>query len=797
MIKPVWQISVIGVTALVVGLGTFGVQAANQYVVTDPNFAFYGYENVFTNGLNATIQPPYVSQFLGSGGGGKGGAFPNNSSVDTSGTLTIGADDWPDVTSPYNTDTLIWADASGTSAAICKTISDIYSENTSFNAGDSVTFSGTLMTDTLASPYKDNAILFIKDYDTSWGYHGLVSVNINTLTNGQAFSLTMPSIYGKNDHIQYGLEWSGPPVRAANAASYGAAMISTNGGMLNPPQPPTNIYVAIDPSQAWAGYRNVSDQFGLNYAPASGYIGVGGQTTEFQGTISSQGVVQCAPDISLDINFHTNLNIWSDDSGVSPAVATYDNTFYVDSTSTGARAGDTVVFSGTLVTNALTDSGMASSFVAFIKDFGSDWSYYGEQTVLLSSLTNGQTFTITKPINSTGDHVQWGFEWQGIPARTNPAAANFVGQYGYVIFSSNSVVSAGPQILSINPTTANALLGSNVTFTANATGSGLTYHWAKSGLNLTDGGGISGSATSTLSLTGVQPAQEGTYQLVVTDSGSLSATSTVALVVYNPGWLYFDRTLAPFNGYINVWNGGNLISAPPPSGASGTSPKASFGFSVTPTSLLRATMNTSNDVITLQPNTYVYDGATNPPNAAYVNPDGSSAAYLEQDYYIQNDSLAGDTLTFSGYCSSNSLNSNYTARAWIKDGSPDWSVEHRYDATLKAGQPFNVTVASTAGDHIQFGFGLWGPGNSATNPVTQGAVEVKVYSPINYINHSGTNLNLGFPTVINHSYAVQFKTNLMDSTWNTLITTNGPGVDVVVPDINTGNQNRFYRLFIH
>lgn len=790
--QPARQLLAVGVTALVVGLGSYAARAASQNVVTDPNNTFFGYENVFTNGLTATTQPAYISQYLGAGGNGAGVSFPNNSSVDTSGNLTIGADDWPDVTSPYNTDTLIWADASGTSPAICKTLSDIYSENAGFNAGDSVTFTGTLVTNTLVSPYKENAIIFIKDYDTDWGYHGYVSLNLNSLTNGQQFSLTLPSVYANHDHIQYGLEWAGPPVRSANAASYGMAMISTNGGVVTPPQ---NVYVAIDPSQAWAGYRNVIDQFGANYGPASGYIGVGGQTPQFQGTISSQGIVQCAPDISLDINFHNDPNIWSDPTtNTSSAVATYDNTFYVDSTSTGARAGDTIVFSGTLVTNALTDVGMSSSLVAFIKDFSSDWAYYGAQTVNLSSLTNGETFTITKPVTGTGDHIQWGFEWQGIPARTNPAAANFVGQYGYVIFSSNSVASPGPQILSINPSAANAILGSNVTFAANATGGGLTYHWSKNGVNLTDGGGISGSTTSTLNLNGVQPSQAGTYRLIVTDSGSLSATSTVALVVYNPGWLYFDRALAPFQGYINAWNGGNLISSPPSSGAAGTSPKSSFGFGVTPTSLLRATMNTTNDVITLQPNTYVYDSATNGMNPAYINPDGSAAAYLEQDYYIQNDSLAGDLLTFSGFCSSNSLNSNYTARAFIKDGSPDWSTEHRYDAPLKAGQPFNVTLASTPGDHIQYGFALWGPGNSATNPVTQGAVEIKVYSPIKTFNRSGTNVNVSFPTVINHSYALQYKTNLTSGTWNTLTTTNGTGVDVVVPDNNPADPTRFYRL---
>ena len=794
MITSTRQLAKVGLTALAIGLGSLNSQAATVTVFTDPNNSFYGYENVYTNGLTSTAGAPYVSLFLGSGGNGTGAAFPNHSAVDTSGSITIGADDWPDVTSPYNTDTLIWADNSGTSAAICKSLSDCYTEaGGAIHAGDTVNFVGTLVTNTLVAPYSANAVLFIKDFDSSWGFHGFVGVNINTLTNGQQFVVTLPAVFGNNDHIQYGFDWAGPPVRSANAASYGMAVISTNGVVVTPPPPPTNVNVYLDPSQGWAGYRNVTDQFGANYGPASGYIGVGGQTPYFQGSISSQGVVQCAPDISLDTFFHTDLNIWSDGTGISPAVATYDNTFYVDSTSTGAKGGDTVIFSGTLVTNALTDAGMAGSFVAFIKDFSSGWAYYGAQTVPLNTLTNGETFTLSKVINSTGDHVQWGFEWQGTPMRTNSSAANYVGQYGYVLFSSNSVVHPGPQILSINPATANALLGSNATFTANVTGTGLNYQWKKNGVNLSNGNGISGATSGTLTLNNVKPSQEGVYNLVVTDASSLSATSAVSLVVFNPSWLYFDRALAPFNGFINVWNGANLISAPPASGAGGTSPKASFGFGVAPTSLLRASMNTNTDEITLQPNTYVYDNAISGMDPAYINPDHSPAAYLEQDYYIQNDGLAGQTLIFSGYCPSNSLDSKYTAVAWIKDGSPDWSTEHRYDDRLVAGRPFKITVAATAGDHIQYGFGLFGPDNSATNPITQGAAVVKVYSPISSINRTGTNVSIGFPTVINHNYTVQYKTNLTDASWNTVTTTSGTGIPVVVTNGTTAAQ-RFYRL---
>jgi hypothetical protein len=783
------QACAVGLAALVAGLGAFGAHAAVNYVITDPNSSFNGYENVYTNGTTSPTGPIYISQYLG--GQGTPAAFPNDSSADTSGNVTIGADDWADVTPPYNTDTNIWANGTGT--AISDVISDIYVQYNGASAGDSVIFVGQLVTNSLVTPYSNNAVLFIKDYDTSWGLHGVVTLHLNTLTNGQQFAVTLPSVSGTADNVQYGLEWSGPPVRAANVASYGSATISTNGGVVAPPPPPKNVNLYLDPSQPWAGYRNVTDQFGANYGPASGYIGVGGQTTDFQASISSQGVVRCAPDISLDVYFHVDLNIWADASGTSPAVATYDNTFYVDSTGTGANGGDTAVFSGTLVTNAVTDVGMGSSLVAFIKDFSTGWAYYGESTVNLSALTNGQTFTISTVINTSGDHVQWGFEWQGSPMRTNPAAANYVGQYGYVLFSSNSVVAPGPQILSINPGSANIVLGSNATFSVDASGTGLSYHWAKNGVNLTDGAGISGSATSTLAFTNAQPSQEGTYNVIVTDSSSLTTTGAISLIVDNPGWLYFDRALAPFNGYINAWNGTNLISAPPLSGALGTRPPSSFGFAVAPTSILRATMNVSNDVVTLQPNTYVYDGATNPINPAYINPDGSSAAYLEQDYYIQNDNLAGDTLTFSGYCTANNLDPKYTVRAWIKDGSPSWGVEHRYDAPIVAGQPFTVTVPSTAGDHIQYGFGVWGPDNSATNPITQGAAVVRVYSPITSVTRSGASLDLAFPTTINHSYAVQYKTNLTDSIWNILTTVPGTGINVTVPD-TTGTSHRFYRL---
>ncbi|MCG8701612.1 MAG: immunoglobulin domain-containing protein, partial [Bacteroidales bacterium] len=76
----------------------------------------------------------------------------------------------------------------------------------------------------------------------------------------------------------------------------------------------------------------------------------------------------------------------------------------------------------------------------------------------------------------------------------------------------------------INPTTSitthpvsyTIVEGGDATFTTVANGAGLSYQWQKDGVDLTDGGVISGATTSILTLTGVAEANEGAYRCVVT-----------------------------------------------------------------------------------------------------------------------------------------------------------------------------------------------------------------------------------------------------------------------------------------
>lgn len=178
--------------------------------------------------------------------------------------------------------------------------------------------------------------------------------------------------------------------------------------------------VSIDPSAPWNGYRAVTYQNGTPtrydyFPPGSATI------PQLQAAINNAGTVVCAPDISMDVSFHFDTNVWADASGTSPAICTVDSTFYGDSTTVGA-AGDTVLFSGLFLSNSLA-APYSNSIIAFIKDYDSGWGLQGMSSVNLNTLTNGRSFTLSRNIAITGDHIQWGFEWSGPPARSNTVAS--------------------------------------------------------------------------------------------------------------------------------------------------------------------------------------------------------------------------------------------------------------------------------------------------------------------------------------------------------------------------------------
>lgn len=76
---------------------------------------------------------------------------------------------------------------------------------------------------------------------------------------------------------------------------------------------------------------------------------------------------------------------------------------------TGPLAGQTVTFSGEVLSNSLTD---AHTVIAFVKDYAPDYSSFVQSTV---ALTSPGPFSVSlATINDPARHVQYGFQMVGV-----------------------------------------------------------------------------------------------------------------------------------------------------------------------------------------------------------------------------------------------------------------------------------------------------------------------------------------------------------------------------------------------
>ncbi|MFN7140559.1 MAG: immunoglobulin domain-containing protein, partial [Limisphaerales bacterium] len=91
--------------------------------------------------------------------------------------------------------------------------------------------------------------------------------------------------------------------------------------------------------------------------------------------------------------------------------------------------------------------------------------------------------------------------------------------------------------------------GDNVTFTVAATGTGtITYQWRKNGVNLSNGGRISGANTSTLIISALQASDVGAYTVRLTDSAG-AVTSAEAQLYLNAIVIFQDT----FDTDLSLW----------------------------------------------------------------------------------------------------------------------------------------------------------------------------------------------------------------------------------------------------
>ncbi len=133
----------------------------------------------------------------------------------------------------------------------------------------------------------------------------------------------------------------------------------------------------------------------------------------------------------------------------------------------------------------------------------------------------------------------------------------------------------------------------------------------------------------------------------------------------------------------------------------------------------------SAETITLQPNFNTY--ADNPTDPFWVDQTtGLGAKLFEGNTYVQDGSLAGEELTFSGNVNSNTLDSDYDALAFIKVFNANYSVLKIATAPL-SGATFEVvfTDVDPAEDtHVQYGFQVLGLNANPDNESALGSIVV-------------------------------------------------------------------------
>jgi hypothetical protein len=142
------------------------------------------------------------------------------------------------------------------------------------------------------------------------------------------------------------------------------------------------------------------------------------------------------------------------------------------------------------------------------------------------------------------------------------------------VTSTNAVLTVADPIITVQPVSQVAFINSSTTFTVTASGTGtLAYQWLSNGISLSDGGAISGSSTSALTINPATVQSTATYSVVVSGTGGCNngETASSTLVTFTPAYPPQSRTVAVgslvtfvVGGGTNFqwsWNGTNISGA--------------------------------------------------------------------------------------------------------------------------------------------------------------------------------------------------------------------------------------------
>lgn len=134
------------------------------------------------------------------------------------------------------------------------------------------------------------------------------------------------------------------------------------------------------------------------------------------------------------------------------------------------------------------------------------------------------------------------------------------------------------------------------------------------------------------------------------------------------------------------------------------------------------------------PNEYWYQcvGGAVPPNCGGPGAPGNKIMEANGYAEVNDGSMAGQTVTFSGMVLANSLTSAHTVVAFVKDYAPDFSSFNQSTVVLGAPGPFSVSLA-TVNDparHVQWGFQMVGVNVWVTDVAPFGTITVGPSEPV-------------------------------------------------------------------
>jgi hypothetical protein len=140
---------------------------------------------------------------------------------------------------------------------------------------------------------------------------------------------------------------------------------------------------------------------------------------------------------------------------------------------------------------------------------------------------------------------------------------------------------------------------------------------------------------------------------------------------------------------------------------------------------LKSTIGVSENTVTLQPNFNTY--ADNPTDPFWVDQttlEGNKV--FEGNTFIEDATLVGSELVFTGLVDSNTLSSEYTAVAFIKVFNADFSVVKQETAELVAGEAFVVNYTNVEGADaiVQYGFTVTGINANPADESALGSIVV-------------------------------------------------------------------------